>query len=94
MKITGLDAITKKMEQLAKFAGELDGDVANVSFDPHDPASIDQAINEVNAAIDERAASYGRNDWVENAADQLKEQARSAILEKAAAARLGGADEE
>lgn len=94
MKFTGLDAITKKMDQLAKFAGDLDGDIANVSFDPQDPASIDRAIQEVNAAVDAKAASYGRNDWVENAATELKEQAREAILERAAAARLNRSDEE
>lgn len=94
MKITGLDAITKKMDQLSKFTGELDGEIAKVSFDPHDPASIENAIQEFNAAVDAKAASYSRNDWVENVSDELKEQGRAAIIAKAEAARLEGTSEQ
>lgn len=90
LKIKGLEAISKKMDQLAKFAGELNGLIARVSFDPHDPGSIEAAIQELNAAVDDRASSYGRNDWVENVAEQLKERGRSAIISKAESARLAG----
>lgn len=37
IKITGLDKLTRKMDQLAKFAKEVDGELATVSFDPTDP---------------------------------------------------------
>jgi len=89
IKITGLDELSKKTDQLAKFAEEIDGELANVQFDPNDPASIEAAIQEVSDAIEDKSKSYGRNDWIQNLAEQLKENGRLAILEKAAAARLG-----
>lgn len=89
MKIKGLDAIMKKTEQLSKFAREIDGELASVSFDPSDPGSIEAALQQVNDAIDEKTRSYERNDWIQNLAAQLKEQARGSILEKAATARMG-----
>ena len=89
IKITGLDAIKRKTEQMSRFASEIDGELASVSFDPSDPASIEAALQQVSDAIDDKTKSYDRNDWVQNLAAQLKEQARNAILEKAAAARIG-----
>lgn len=89
IKITGLDAIMKKTEQMSKFASELDGELASVKFDPTDPASIEAALQEVTDAIDEKTRSYERNDWVQNLAEKIKEQARNSILEKAASARIG-----
>ena len=53
IKITGFDAIRKKMDQMAKFASEIDGELANVKFDPSDPASIEVGLQEINNAIDE-----------------------------------------
>lgn len=88
MKVTGLDEIIKKTDQLSKFSEEIDGELADVSFDPNDPASIERAIQKINSAIYEKAKSYDRNDWIQNLAQQLSEAARSKILEKAAAARL------
>jgi len=88
MKFTGLEAIQKKTKQMAKFAEEIDGELASVSFDPSNPASIESAIQQISDAIDEKTRSYERNDWVQNLAEQLKENARNNVLEKAAAARM------
>jgi len=88
MKIKGLDALQRKFKELEKAAAELDGDLAEVKFDPHDPQSIEQAIQQLNAAIDERIAGYERNDIVAAIVEELKENGRQAILDKAAAARL------
>lgn len=87
-RFTGLDKLTKKMDGLAKFAKELDGELCKVSYDPHDPGSIDRAIADMESAIDARAASYGSNDWVEKIARQAKEVLRSRLLDSAAEKRL------
>ena len=89
-KITGLDKLTKKTDQLSKFAEEIDGELASVSFDPTDPSSIEAAIQQAHDAIDEKAEGYQQNDWIEALVEQLKERAREQILESAAAARLEG----
>jgi hypothetical protein len=92
MKITGFDAIKKKTDQMAKFAKEIDGEITSVKFDPGDPASIEAALQQINDAVDEKTKSYERNDWIQSLAEQLKEQARNSVLEKAAAARIGNQD--
>lgn len=89
-KITGLDKLTREMDQLAKFAKEVDGELASVSFDPTDPGSIETAISEMEAAIHQKAVSYECNDMVVNLVEQMKASLREQILEKAAAARLEG----
>ncbi len=85
MAIKGLDALMRKMKELEQAAAALDGDIAKVSFDPQDPQSIDLAIQQMETAIDERVGDYQNNDMVQVIAEELKEQARNAILERAAA---------
>lgn len=94
MRITGLDALSRKFQELEKAVAGLDGDIARVSFDPHDPQSIEHAIQDVNSAVDEKIHGYGDNEIVVNIAEALKESYRSAILERAASARLSGQDQE
>lgn len=94
MKMAGLDALARNMRELEKAIAELDGDIAQVNFNPDDPESIERAIQSLNAAIDEKIASYSHNEMVAAIADELKENGRSAILERAAAARLEGNEEE
>lgn len=92
MKVTGFEAIKKKTNQMAKFAEEIDGELASVSFDPANPGSIEAALQQISDAIDEKTKSYERNDWIQNLAAQLKEHARNNLLEKAAAARMDDQD--
>lgn len=89
-KIKGLDKLTKKTDQLSKFVANIDGELANVSFDPKDPVSIEAAIQTAYEAIDEKAQVSSQNDWIESLVDQLKEHTREQILKRAAAARLEG----
>lgn len=92
-KITGLDKLTKNLDQLSKAMAELDGDICQVKFNPHDPASIEQAIQAMETAIDARIASYANNPMVSGIVDEMKEKYRDAILEKAARARLQEGDD-
>lgn len=90
MKITGLDKLSRKMDELSKFAKEIDGHLGEVEFDPSDPGDIERAIAEMETTVDQKASSYSRNDAVQNIADKMKEKYRQAILDKAAASRLEG----
>jgi Mg/Co/Ni transporter MgtE len=94
MKISGLDALARQLGEVEKAVAELDGDLAHVKFNPEDPQSIEQAIAQLNATIDEKIARYSHNDMVAAIADELKENGRSAILERAAEARLNPDDRE
>jgi len=87
-KIDGLDKLTRDLEAAQKALGELDGELGAVSMDPHDPASIEAAIQEASRLIDERVAHYASNPLVAQLVEGVKETQREAILERAAAARL------
>lgn len=93
MKITGLDNLTKQLEQAEKAFAQLDGEVGTVNFDSQDPASIEAAINNIGAIIDERMIGYENNPFVEPLIEQMKAKYREAIIEKATEARLKGGDE-
>jgi DNA-binding GntR family transcriptional regulator len=94
LKITGLDELTKSMKEFQAAISELDGEIGTVNFDPNDPESIEQAIQAANRAIDGKVARYSRNKIVVDLAEDLKENTRSSILERAAAARLEGNENE
>ena len=87
MKIKGLDRMRKELAALQAAVESLNGDIASVSFNPNDPQSIELAIQQMDAAVDEKVASVGRSDMVDKIVRQTKERFREAILERAARAR-------
>ena len=99
MKTTGSDALLRKLKEVEKAVSGFDGRIANLEFNPHDPQSIDTAIQELYFAVDTKLAGYRGNELVTNIARELKERGRQAIIDRAAAARLtaesdGDGDEE
>lgn len=94
MKITGLDNLVRQLDDAQANIKELDSELGIVSFDPHDPGSIEAAIKRVEALIDERVGNSVSNPIIAPLVDGLKEQYRSAILSRAAAARLKGTDDD
>lgn len=93
MKITGFDKLSRQLEDAQKAFAELDGELGTVSFIPDDPASIENAIRQVEEMIDDRVGRYASNPFVAPLIEGAKEQYREAIIEKAAAARLEEGDE-
>ena len=92
IKITGLDALTKELDQLQRVLRELDGEIGTVTFNPHDPASIESAISNINALIDEKAGDYRSNSMAASIIEDVKDSYRQSILDKAAGARAAGGD--
>ncbi|WP_291160455.1 hypothetical protein [Hyphomicrobium sp.] len=66
----------------------LDGELGTVSFDPHDPSSIEKAISDLERIIDERVGPHSNNALITQIVEDLKETYRQGILDQAAAARL------
>ncbi len=91
-KIEGLDKLQKQLADAQKAFEELDGTLGQVNFDPQDPASIESAIQHVNSLVHQRVGHYSSNPFVGPMIDDMKEAYRSAIIEKAAAARLGDSE--
>ena len=88
MKITGLDNLMKTMNELEKALSNLDGEIAHLTLDPHDPQSIENAIQEFNAAVEEKVAGCSQSGMIAKVVEELKESGRTTILERAAAVRL------
>lgn len=89
-KITGLDKVTKTLDDAQKALAALDGELGTVNFDPTDPASIQLAIQTAENMIDERLGPYASNPIVGPLAEATKERFRQGIVDRAAAARLEG----
>lgn len=95
IKFTGFDKLQKQLKEAEQALATLDGEFGSVQFNPHDPVSIDAAIQSVEAMVDERLGPYADNPVIGPLAEQMKEKYRDAIVERAAAARIeGGADVE
>jgi len=94
VKITGLDKLTKQFDDAQKALAALDGELGSVRFNPHDPGSIESAIQEVEAMIDARVGEYASNPIIGQLIGGLKERYRQGILDRAAEARMGEADDE
>lgn len=93
MPLHGLNNMVRNLASLRDFSAELDGDLTSLIFDPHDPQSIDLAIQKMEAAIDEKAAAHGGGGMVNALAINLKDHLRNSILQHAASARAREAGE-
>lgn len=91
--IDGFDELSKMLKEAQDFAGEVDGVLVQLNFNPFDPSSIETAIQTLNARVDEKASRYPRNDFIAEIAEGLKEEGRNSILERAAEARLSAEDQ-
>jgi hypothetical protein len=90
--IKGLGELQRQISEAQQVLHSLDGDLCTVNFDPHDPASIETAIQQVATVIDERVGRFNSNPIIGPLAEQMKEQYRTEILDRAAASRLEEAD--
>ncbi|KWT04665.1 hypothetical protein [Pseudomonas savastanoi] len=86
--LKGLDQLQRQLKEAGEVIKNLDGNLCVVNFDPGDPESIEQAIQQIEAAIDERTGRYASNPFIGPLAAEMKERYRAEIVERAAAARL------
>jgi len=82
MKITGLDKLQRELKELQAALQSLHGPIADLKFNPDDPDSIQEAINQMEQAVDEKAAAYSNNPLVSKVVNAVKAQFRQRILEK------------
>lgn len=92
LKITGLDKITRELDEAQKAIAEIDGKLGAVNFDPYDPINIEAAIQEMEEMIDAKLGGYARNSIIGPMVCEMKEKYREAIVDKAAQARLADGD--
>lgn len=87
LTITGLDKLQRTLGDAQRALNELNGTIAELKFNPADPASVAAAIAEMERAVDAKVAPYRGNAIIEPLAAKSKEAFRKAIEGRAAAAR-------
>lgn len=92
VKINGLDSLQRQLKEASRALEALDGELGTVRFDPHDPSSIEAAIQQISHIIDEKVGGYSSNPIIGPLAQEMKENYRENIIQKAAEARLKGND--
>lgn len=86
--ITGLDSLQKTLSEAQIALEAVSGELGTLTFNPEDPESIEAAIAESERLVDERLGAYSGNMIVEPLIQQMKDAFRTAVIEKAAEARL------
>jgi len=88
--INGLGQLQKQLHEAQEALKRVEGELGTVRFDPNDPESIEAAMRQIDALIDERLGDYLNNPIVGPLAESMKEKYREAVLEEAQAKRLEG----
>ncbi len=83
-KLSGLSEVTRNLEQLKK---ALDGEFANLQFDPHNSQDVVRAIRHMEQRVDIKLAPYSSSPEVREIAAGLKQEFRKALQQKAEEAR-------
>lgn len=78
----GLDGFARQLEEASRAFKSLDGEIAQVRVVPGDHASVQAAIEQIEAAIDSKAAPYRGNPFVDPVVKALKEKYREHIIER------------
>ena len=78
----------ENLNKLELILNELEAQPINLKFDPFDPLSIESAIQEYNDNIDSIVGDEINNPIISPLLEELKENARSEIISKAAEARI------
>jgi hypothetical protein len=80
MKITGLDKLRRELADAQRALQGLNGTIATLKFNPTDPKSIENAIRQIEVAVDSKIAPYHGNHLVAKVAEGLKAEYRKEIL--------------
>ncbi len=87
-KITGLEELQRSLRELGSALSSLDGTITKLHFDPHNDASINAAIKQMEEAVDERTASYQGNPQIAAIVANVKLRFADGIWERARQAAL------
>ena len=82
-KFDGFEGLHDELQGAAEAMKALEGTLGSVNFKPQDPASVDAAIAEVEAIVDDRIARWRGNPLVDQVTSNLKKRYAAAIRERA-----------
>jgi hypothetical protein len=77
-----LDTLTRQLEEASRVFKSLGGELDQVTIVPGEQASVQAAIRQVEAAVDQKAAPYQGNDLVDSMVKQLKKRYRDELIKR------------
>jgi hypothetical protein len=86
----GFGQLQKQLQMAQDALKRVEGQLGTVQFDPDDPESIERAMRQIDAIIEERLGDYLDNPIIGPLSERMKEKYKEAILEQAQALRLEG----
>lgn len=86
--VSGLDDLQKTLSEASEAFSALDGELAVLNFNPHDPTSVEAAVKQMEEVIDLKLAPYRGNEIVEGIAEEMKEKYREQIIDAANEAQI------
>lgn len=81
-EIEGLNQLTRQLEEASRAFKSLGGELEQITLEPGNQASVQAAIQQVEAIIDDKAAPYGGNELVDSMVQQLKKRYRDEIIRR------------
>jgi hypothetical protein len=78
----GLDDFARQLEEAQRAFDSLNEVIVEIVVVPGDPASVQVAIAQAEAAVDRKAAPYRGNPFVDPVVKALKEKYREQIIER------------
>jgi hypothetical protein len=85
-EIKGLDQLQKTLQEAQRAAQAIDGEIAELRFNPADPQSVEQAIAQGKAKVGEKLGRYSSNPIAKQMAAALKQKIEESVRERAKAA--------
>jgi len=85
-KLDGLEKLQRDLTAASSAFEALNGQV--LSFDAHDPSSVEGALARADGAVDDVVGRYPGNNIVSQMGEQIRQKSREQILQKAASYKL------
>lgn len=87
--VSGLEKLQRELADAQRAFQALDGTIATLKFDPTDPKSVEEAIRQIEVAVDSETVAYRNNELVKKVAEEMKVAYRKNILEKSSIEQKG-----
>jgi predicted nucleotide-binding protein len=89
VRTSGFDKLQRELDQFAKAAKALDGDIVELKFDTSSADSVETAIAEMKAAVQARVSPYLGSKMVQTMVAEVIASYEQKILERAAESKIG-----
>ena len=82
VKLEGLDKLQKDLDEFQRAVSSLDGTICQVRFNPEDKASLQEAVSQMERAVDAKVAKWRNNKMIMDIAKAMKLRYREDIMER------------